>query len=102
LISNAREAMQNSAYRVMTVRSRATSADEVTVCVRDSGTGIQESVEDRLFEPLVTTKNEGMGMGLRISRSIVEEHGGRIWIENNPDAGATACFSIPVHRGGER
>jgi len=68
----------------------------VCVSVRDQGPGIYGDELSRIFETFYTTKSEGMGMGLAISRSIVEAHGGRIWAENNPDRGATFSFTLPA------
>jgi two-component system sensor kinase FixL len=66
----------------------------ITVC--DTGAGIQPSVADRLFEPFVTTKNNGMGLGLLVTRSIIEDHGGKVWSTSNTQAGATFTFTLPV------
>ena len=68
----------------------------VRISVCDKGTGIAPSVANRLFEPFVTTKSEGMGLGLLLTRSIVEQHGGRIWAAPNPDAGTTFAFMLPL------
>ena len=68
----------------------------VRVSVRDEGTGFHEADLDALFAPFRTTKPEGLGMGLAISRTIVEAHGGKIWAENNPDRGVTVHFTLPV------
>jgi PAS domain S-box-containing protein len=68
----------------------------VRISVRDQGPGIPEDTLSRIFETFYTTKQDGMGMGLAISRSIVEAHGGRIWAENNPDRGATFSFTLPA------
>jgi two-component system sensor kinase FixL len=68
----------------------------VCVSVRDQGPGIPGDMLSRIFETFYTTKPDGMGMGLAISRSIVEAHGGRIWAENNPDRGATFSFTLPA------
>jgi two-component system, LuxR family, sensor kinase FixL len=69
---------------------------ELIVAVRDSGRGIPAEAFDRVFESFFTTKREGIGLGLSISRSIIEAHGGAIWAENNHDRGATFCFSLPL------
>ena len=66
------------------------------ITVRDSGIGLKLEEMDRLFEAFYTTKPQGMGMGLAISRSIIEAHGGRLWAEPNQGAGATFLFSLPV------
>jgi two-component system sensor kinase FixL len=68
----------------------------VCVLVRDQGPGIPGDMLSRIFETFYTTKPDGMGMGLAISRSIVEAHGGRIWAENNPDRGATFSLTLPA------
>jgi len=71
----------------------------VELAVKDTGIGIDPDQLPDLFEPFVTTKGEGTGIGLTISKTIVEAHGGRIWAENNPDGGG-ACirFTLPVAR----
>jgi len=67
----------------------------VLIAVRDAGTGIHPDHMDRLFDPFFSTKPAGLGVGLRICWSIVTAHGGRIWAQNNPDAGATFSFTLP-------
>jgi two-component system sensor kinase FixL len=62
--------------------------------VADTGTGINPEVSDQLFRPFVTTKRQGMGIGLSISRTIIESHGGRIWIESNPGGGTIFRFTV--------
>ena len=69
---------------------------EVQVAVRDTGRGFAPSVRDRLFTPFVTTKEHGLGLGLVISRSIIESHGGRLWATSHDDAGTTFRFSLPT------
>jgi two-component system sensor kinase FixL len=66
----------------------------IRVLVQDSGTGLRRGNLDAIFTPFYTTKREGLGVGLSISRSIVEAHGGRIWCANNPDRGATFYFTL--------
>ena len=69
------------------------------VSVQDSGIGVNEEVMGRLFEPFFTTRSKGMGMGLSISRSIIEAHGGRLWAESNGLGGATFQFTLPSEEG---
>jgi two-component system, LuxR family, sensor kinase FixL len=97
LILNACEAMQSGvkqARRLSLVVATDVS-NHVRFSVRDSGTGIPAALSDHLFEPFVTTKSEGLGLGLSISRTIVAAHGGRIWAENNADGGATLHCVFP-------
>jgi C4-dicarboxylate-specific signal transduction histidine kinase len=99
LVLNALDAMAQTspADRRLQVRT-ATTDGHVELAVRDRGSGIPAESIGEIFEPFVTTKTEGMGMGLSIARSIIEAHHGRIAAENNADAGATIRFSIPVVR----
>ena len=91
LILNASEAMVSVPEweRKLVVLATQPDEDTVQLSIRDSGPGIPTSLMDRLFEPFVTTKSEGLGLGLSISRTIVALHGGRLWAENNADGGAT-------------
>jgi signal transduction histidine kinase len=73
------------------------SEGRLVVAVRDSGSGISPDDLPRIFDPFFTTKPAGMGMGLSISRSILEASGGRIWAEANGTAGLTVLFSLPVN-----
>lgn len=96
LLRNAIDAMREVRGGELSV-SVAQQGDGFTVVsVSDTGTGISNEVRDRLFEPFMTTKKEGMGVGLSICRTIVEAHGGSIWAENNPDRGATFAFTLPA------
>jgi C4-dicarboxylate-specific signal transduction histidine kinase len=98
LIVNAFDAMQTQPHgkRILTVCSSRSEKDEVLVAVEDSGDGIPPARMNCLFEPFVTSKPGGLGMGLAISRSIIESHGGRIWAENTPPSGALFQFALPV------
>jgi signal transduction histidine kinase len=73
-------------------------ADQVLVAVQDSGPGIDGKNDRRMFDAFYTTKARGMGMGLSISHSIIEAHGGRLWAGNNSDHGATVQFTLPAGR----
>ncbi|ACK84632.1 PAS domain-containing sensor histidine kinase [Methylorubrum extorquens] len=96
LMRNACEAMQRSSRRELTVATRRVSPDLAEVAVSDTGPGIAEEVADRLFQPFVTTKEAGMGVGLSISRTIIEAHGGRLWVEPNAAGGATFRLTLPT------
>jgi PAS domain S-box-containing protein len=98
LIMNAAEAMSDHGPdgRKIVLQTRLIGHRAVQVAVRDFGPGISEKDLNRIFDPFFTTKRSGLGMGLSISRSIIEAHGGRIWVENNPDKGVTFYFEIPV------
>ncbi len=95
LMRNAVEAMTGTDRRDLTIS--ATAADgQVTICIADTGPGLAPQVAVQLFQPFVTTKSDGMGIGLSICRTIVEAHGGRIWAEANPGGGTVFCLTLPV------
>jgi two-component system, LuxR family, sensor kinase FixL len=98
LIINAIEAMSGSAegLRELLIGSGRAGADEACVTVRDSGPGLAWDKVDRLFEAFYTTKPDGIGMGLAISRSIIEAHGGRLWATPNVPRGAVLQFTLPI------
>ena len=102
LVMNGIEAMADvpAQQRRLLVRSQA-GDDQVLVAVQDAGTGIDPENANRLFRAFYTTKSNGMGMGLSISRSIVEAHGGRIWATNNDGPGATVQFTVPFADGSQ-
>jgi two-component system, LuxR family, sensor kinase FixL len=96
LVRNAIEAMTGSERRELTIRTGQTGAAAVEVAVADTGPGLSAEVKSQLFQPFVTTKPKGMGLGLSISRSIIEAHGGRLQGEANAEGGVTFRFSLPV------
>jgi C4-dicarboxylate-specific signal transduction histidine kinase len=98
LVMNGIEAMQSVADRPreLVIRSRQDEA-QVLLSVTDCGVGISTENADRLFNPFFTTKSSGMGMGLSICRSIVEDHGGRLWATANIPHGATFQLTLPVY-----
>ncbi len=98
LITNAIDAMRRESTRILTMKSAPGSDDTIIVSISDSGTGLDSTATSRLFEAFYTTKRDGLGMGLGICRSILKDHGGRIWAENNPEKGATFTFSLPTAR----
>jgi two-component system sensor kinase FixL len=100
LIRNAVDAMEGLSGRELTIRSTG-DAQAITVSVADTGSGISDAVADRLFQPFVTTKAAGMGVGLSISRTIVEAHGGRLWHEPNPGGGTVFHMTLPVAAAAE-
>lgn len=100
LISNASDAMREiSGPRVLTVRTSHDGGRSVRVSIQDTGHGIEQGKVNRLFDAFYTTKTEGMGMGLCISRSIIELHGGKLSVESNSGSGATFAFTIPAGCG---
>ncbi len=98
LVLNALEAMRESRTgdRTLVIRTARDGAAAVTVAVQDAGIGIDETVGDRMFQPLYTTKAGGLGMGLAIARTIVGAHGGTLGAANNVHGGATFHFTLPI------
>jgi two-component system sensor kinase FixL len=95
LIRNAIDAMTESPRRHLEVKVTAVGDNMAQIVVADTGPGISPEVAEQLFQPFVTTKRTGMGVGLSISRTIVEAHGGKIWVEGNAGGGAVFRFTIP-------
>ena len=102
LMVNALDAMNAVTDRphVLRIRTSAHESEAVLVSVQDSGMGLSPEQMERLFDAFYSTKADGMGMGLSISRSIAEAHGGRLWAESNDGHGAIFRFTLPTDEAG--
>ena len=102
LLMNGMDAMSGLAdrERSLTIGSRRHDTRSIAISVEDSGIGLRPEIEGRIFEPFFTTKHQGIGMGLSISRSIVESHRGHLWAESGRSGGALFQFTIPVDSEG--
>jgi C4-dicarboxylate-specific signal transduction histidine kinase len=103
LIANACEAMNGSesGRRELTITTALADDRTLKICVADIGSGIAQEMQEHLFEPFVTTKSQGLGLGLTISHSIIAAHGGNIRAFNNLDAGASLVVTLPLHPEGQ-
>jgi signal transduction histidine kinase len=101
MLRNAIDAMKGCHGRPKTLRVRTErdSRNQICLSIEDNGTGLDAEHLNKLFEAFYTTKAEGMGMGLSVSRTIIERHRGRIWASPNESFGATFSFSIPCDQG---
>ena len=104
LLLNAFDALEACSVldREVAIEAILEGGDSIRVAVRDNGTGLAGHTLDKLFQPFVTSKRDGLGLGLSISRSIVQMHGGHIWAQNNEDRGATFYFTLPTGARAER
>jgi signal transduction histidine kinase len=98
LLMNALDASAqiNTGQRETNIRITPEPAGWIQVSISDKGTGVDSAIASRIFEPFITTKANGMGLGLLVTRSIVESHGGKIWFIPNAEGGTTFCFTLPV------
>jgi C4-dicarboxylate-specific signal transduction histidine kinase len=97
LATNGMDAMMaQETRRELVLSSRRHGRDEIEIGVKDSGSGIDTEVAGRVFDPFFTTKAQGIGMGLAISRTIIEAHDGRIWMSSEESGGSSFQFIIPV------
>ena len=103
LLLNAFDAMHDCPpdKREIHVRAARDGGRMVEITVADHGAGLTIDKLEKIFQPFYTTKHDGLGLGLSISRSIIEAHGGRLWADNNPDRGATFYFTLPVSSFGD-
>lgn len=97
LMRNGIEAMENVPKRILVVKTGLDAAENLTVSVSDSGSGLTDKARENLFQPFNSEKPEGMGFGLSICHSIIESHGGIIWAESEPGDGTTFFFSLPLN-----
>jgi len=91
------DALRSVQPRVLSLKSERSGGDGVHVSVEDTGIGIDPANADKLFKPLFTTKEHGMGMGLSICHSIIENHGGRIWVSPAVGRGSIFQFELPIN-----
>jgi two-component system sensor kinase FixL len=94
LLRNGMEAMQDSERRDLTIRTAPGPDDLVTISVTDTGSGLRPDIAERLFQPFLTSKSQGLGVGLSISRTIIEAHGGAIWAEPATGGGTVFTFTL--------
>jgi signal transduction histidine kinase len=98
LMMNSIDAMKDvDGTRELTIQSQRGENGQVLIWVSDTGVGLPPQQADKVFNAFFTTKTHGTGMGLRISRSIIESHGGRLWAVDNPPRGARFCFTVPTN-----
>jgi two-component system sensor kinase FixL len=103
LIRNSIDALEGVQRREIIISTGRTGPRAVEIAIADTGPGLAPEIADRLFQPFVTTKPSGLGIGLSICRSIVDGHGGRLWASDNPDGGTIFHVSLPIGRAsGER
>jgi signal transduction histidine kinase len=97
LIMNSIDAMKDmDRKRELVIKSQRAENEELMVSVSDTGVGLPPQQAEQVFNAFFTTKVDGTGMGLRISRSIIESHGGRLWATDNLPRGASFCFTLPT------
>jgi two-component system sensor kinase FixL len=96
LVRNALEALQDTKDACLEVTTKLDNSGMIEVCIRDNGPGLPVALKGKLFQSFVTSKSKGMGVGLSICRTIVEEHQGKIFALNNVGGGVTFCFTLPT------
>ena len=94
---NAMESIEQPDKRVIFVETKHNQQSSIEISVADQGKGISEEIKDELFEPFVTSKKSGLGVGLSICRSIIDYHGGNIWYTKRPRGGTVFHVTLPIH-----
>jgi two-component system sensor kinase FixL len=94
LMRNAIEAMQGQSRPELAIVTRSTGGGMLEISIADRGPGLPDEVRGKLFQPFVTTKPSGMGIGLSVCHAIVQTHGGRLWAEDNPGGGTVFRFTV--------
>jgi two-component system sensor kinase FixL len=102
LIRNACDALESCPRKKIHITSEGTTPDKVLIAVRDSGKGFKEKDIELVFKPFYTSKETGMGMGLAISKRIIEAHGGRMWARNHPRGGAVVFIELQKTTGEQK
>jgi signal transduction histidine kinase len=92
------EAMKSMDTGKLTIKSQQDDSGQLLISVMDTGVGVPAEKLDHIFNPFFTSKPDGTGMGLPISRSIIHAHGGRLWAEPNPESGSIFRFTLPIER----
>ena len=95
LVRNAIEAMAEAPRRELIVSTAALTDDVVEIAIADSGPGLADEIKAKLFQPFASTKENGMGVGLSLCRTIIEDHGGQIWAEDAAGGGVVFRFTLP-------
>ena len=98
LVINAIDAIKGCKVKNIHISTAKHDAESIIICVRDTGVGFDEKNKGSLFKPFFTTKKEGLGMGLSVNKTIVNSHGGDIWVENNKEGGARFFITLPVYK----
>jgi signal transduction histidine kinase len=102
LVMNAIDSMNSAEPRILSINTEMVGQNAVHVSVADTGSGISVANLNRIFKPMFTTKAHGMGMGLSICKSIIESHGGKIWVSAGASRGSIFQFELPVYQSGDK
>jgi len=101
LMRNGLEALGSTGQRRLTITTRESGDNSVQLCVCDNGPGVDDELMAKLFDAFITTKADGMGVGLSICKSIIEDHDGEIHADRNDGSGMSFTFTLPIAPGGD-